>query len=150
MRYLEDLVDGQEFESAGRTLTDADIMAFCGVSGDFNQLHTNELWVREHTPFRGRIAHGLLVLSIASGLRCPLLDELEVIAYVDATRRFAAPAYIGDTIHARWRIDGTRASSSRPQMGVVTLGAEVLNQDGVVLQHGTDVILVARRPADAG
>jgi acyl dehydratase len=150
MRYLEDLVVGREYASAGRTLTDADIMAFCGVSGDFNQLHTNELWVREHTPFRGRIAHGLLVLSIASGLRCELLDELEVIAYVDAARRFAAPAYIGDTIHARWRVDETRPSSSRPEMGVVTLGAEVLNQDGVVLQHGTDVILVARRPSGDG
>jgi len=62
--YLEDYAVGQVFTSVGRTVTEADIMAFAGVSGDFNQLHINEQWVTANTPFEGRIAHGLLVLAI--------------------------------------------------------------------------------------
>ena len=86
--YLEDLAPGAEFRSAGRTVTESDIMAFAGVSGDFNRLHTDEPWVRENTPFRGRIAHGLLVLAMSSGLATPGLDDVEIIAYLEETRRF--------------------------------------------------------------
>ncbi len=144
-RHLEDLEPGLEFVSAGRTVTEADIVAFAGVSGDFNPLHTDEPWVREHTPFDGRIAHGLLVLSVASGLRTPGLDELEVIAYLQATRSFVAPTYPGDTIHARWTVSDRRCSESHPDAGVVTLAVEVVKHDGTVVQRGSDVYLVARR-----
>jgi acyl dehydratase len=142
---LEDLEPGQELRSVGRTVTEADIMAFAGVSGDFNLLHTDELWVREHTPFDGRIAHGLLVLSIVSGLRTPGLDDLEVIAYLEETRRFSAPTYPGDTVHAVWRVESARPSASRPGMGVLTLAVEVRNQRDEVVQAGTDVLLVGSR-----
>jgi 3-hydroxybutyryl-CoA dehydratase len=147
--YLEDLEPGAEFRSAGRTITESDIMAFAGVSGDFNRLHTDEPWVRDHTPFRGRIAHGLLVLSISSGLATPGLDELEVIAYLEETRRFTGPTYPGDTIHAEWRVTEVRPSSSRPTTGVVTLDVEIRNDRGEAVQSGRDVWLVARRPEDA-
>jgi acyl dehydratase len=146
--YLEDLPAGREIASARRTVTEADIAAFCGVSGDFNPLHTDELFIAEHTPFRARIAHGLLVLAISSGLRSEL-DDLVTIAYLEETRRFRAPTYAGDTIQARYRVEESRASSSRPGQGVVTIGAEVVNQDGVVVQSGTDVLLVAARPAES-
>src|SRR5687768_15618256 len=96
--YLEDLQPGQQLRSAGRTITDADILAFAGVSGDFNELHMNEEWVKANTPFTGRVAHGLLVLGIASGLRTAVLDELYVIAYLNVERAFTAPTYAGDTI----------------------------------------------------
>ena len=89
--YLEDLAPGAEFRSAGRTVTESDIMAFAGVSGDFNRLHTDEPWVRENTPFEGRIAHGLLVLAMSSGLATPGLDDVEIIAYLEETRRFTGP-----------------------------------------------------------
>jgi len=144
--YLEDLEPGTEFVSAGRTVTEADIVAFAGLSGDYNPLHTDEVWVRAHTPFSGRIAHGALVLSISEGLRTPVLDELEVLAFVEITRSFVAPTYPGDTIHARWAVTGRRRSRSRPSAGVVTLTVEVEKQDGTVVQHGTDVYLVAVRP----
>ena len=86
------------------------------------------------------------MLAISSGLATPGLDELEIIAYLEETRRFTAPTYPGDTIHARWRIDDVRPSGSRPTMGVVTLEVEVVNQSDEVVQHGNDVWLVARRP----
>jgi acyl dehydratase len=149
LRYLEDLTEGLEGVSGRRTVTEADIMAFCGVSGDFNPLHTDELFIAEHTPFRARIAHGLLVLAISSGLRSEL-DELEIIAYLDVQRRFAAPTYAGDTIHARWKVTGTRASTSRPGTGVATVEVDVVNQNGDVLQHGTDVYLLATRDSTEG
>jgi acyl dehydratase len=145
--HFEDLEVGQEFISAGRTITEADIGAFAGLSGDYNPLHTDETWVRQNTPYRGRIAHGLLVLSIAEGLHTPVLDELEVIAFLQVDRRFVAPTYPGDTIRARWTVQALRESRSRPETGVVTLGAEVTNQDGATVQSGTDVDLVARRPS---
>jgi 3-hydroxybutyryl-CoA dehydratase len=147
MHYLEDLVPGERLVSVGRTVTEADIMAFAGVSGDFNQLHINEQWVRENTPFTGRIAHGLLVLSIASGLRTPGLDNLAVIAYLEETRRFVAPTYPGETIFAEWRIESTRASASRPGTGIVEMAVDVKKTSGETVQHGRDVLLVATRPS---
>ena len=142
--YLEDIAVGQEVVTARRTITEADIMAFCGVSGDFNALHTDELFVREETPFEGRIAHGLLVLAISSGLRSEG-DDWHLIAYLEEQRRFVAPTYPGDTIHARWRVESVRRSRSRPDTGIVTIAVEVVNQDGEVVQSGTDVVLVGAR-----
>jgi 3-hydroxybutyryl-CoA dehydratase len=147
--HLEDLQRGQEFASAGRTITDADIMAFAGVSGDFNELHTNDEWVRANTPFTGRIAHGLLILSIASGLRTPTIDALAVLAYMSVERSFTGPTYVGDTISALWRIDEVRPSKSHKNAGVVALDIEVRKTAGAIVQRGRDVYLVARRPREA-
>ncbi len=95
-------------------------MAFAGVSGDFNQLHINEQWVTANTPFTGRIAHGLLVLAISSGLATPGMDDVETIAYLEASRKFTGPTYPGDTIHTVTTVVDTRPSRSRPGMGVLT------------------------------
>jgi acyl dehydratase len=143
--YFEDLHAGDTFVSAGRTITESDIGAFAGLSGDYNPLHTDETWVRRHTKYRGRIAHGVLVLAISQGLRTPVLDELEVLAFLAVERRFVAPVYPGDTVQAHWGVQSLRPSRSRPQTGVVILEVEVTTQDGTVVQHGTDVDLVGRR-----
>jgi len=143
--YLEDLPAGLEVTTARRTVTESDIVTFAGVSGDFNPLHTDESFVREHTPFRGRIAHGLLVLAIASGLRSEL-DRVQSVAFLEVRREFVAPTYPGDTIHARWTVEDARPSTSRPGTGVVRLRIEVMNQAGEVVQRGTDAWLVAARP----
>src|SRR5438876_11913698 len=98
--YLEDLPAGLEVMTARRTVTESDIVTFAGVSGDFNPLHTDESFVREHTPFRGRIEHGLLVVAIDSGLRCEL-DRVQSVAFLDVRWAFVGPTYAGDAIHAR-------------------------------------------------
>jgi acyl dehydratase len=144
--YYEDLEPGQTLRSAGRTITDADILAFAGVSGDFNELHMNEEWVTANTPFTGRIAHGLLILGIASGLRNAVLDQLFVVAYVNVERAFTGPTYAGDTISALWTVGEMRESRSRPETGIVNLHCEVAKSDGTVVQHGVDVCLIGRRP----
>jgi acyl dehydratase len=143
--YLEDIEVGLELSSARRTVTEADIVAFAGLSGDYNPLHTDEIFAREETPFRGRIAHGLLVLSIADGLRNPF-DDWAHLAWLEVQRRFVGPTYPGDTIHAVRRVEDVRPSSSRPGTGVVTVAVEVVKQDGEVVQRGRDVLLVSARP----
>src|SRR5207249_4964556 len=80
---FDQLEIGDTFLSGGRTMTEADIMGFAGLSGDFNPLHTDEEWVTANTPFTRRIAHGLLVLAISSGLRTPGLDGLNIVAYLN-------------------------------------------------------------------
>lgn len=144
--YLDDLSPDQEFTSVGRTITEADIVAFAGISGDFNPLHTDATWVAANTQFRDRIAHGLLVLSASSGLRTKGFDELAVLAYMEVTRRMTAPVYPGDTIRARYVVTDVRPSRSKPDRGVLTLSAEITNQHGETVQAGSDVVLVATRP----
>src|ERR671934_2100489 len=114
--YLEDLSVGLEFATARRTLTEADITAFAGISGDFDPLHMDELFVKEHTPFRGRIAHGLLVLAISSGLKSEL-DRVQSVAYLEERREVVAPACPGGTIQAPGAIDEVRPSRARAGTG---------------------------------
>jgi len=146
--YFDDIETGHVVVTARRTMTDADILWFCGLSGDFNPLHTDIEFIREHTPFRDRVAHGHLVLSITGGLRSEL-DTWRIIAYLDCQRRFLAPVYSGDTIHATYRVTEMRPSRSRPGTGVVTFDVETLNQDGEVVQQGTDVLLVGNHDGSA-
>nr|WP_188551622.1 MaoC/PaaZ C-terminal domain-containing protein [Sediminivirga luteola] len=135
------------FESAGRTVTEADIVAFAGLSGDFNQLHVDEEWVKGNTPFRSRIAHGLLVLSVSSGLRTPGYDALNIQAYLSVHRDMVAPTYPGDTIVAVNTVTDVRPSGSRPGHGVVHIAVEVRNQEGECVQRGTDTLLIGPREA---
>jgi acyl dehydratase len=146
--YFDDLAEDMTYTSQGRTLTEADIMTFAGLSGDFNPLHTDETWVREHTDFNGRIAHGLLVLSISSGLRTPGLDDWSILAYLGVERRMAGPAYPGDTLVQKSTVTSLRRSKSQPDAGIVVVAAEVTNQNGVPIQYGTDTYLVAAKSGD--
>jgi acyl dehydratase len=141
--YMDELEAGRTFISDGRTITETDLVVFSGVSGDFSPLHIDEQWVLENTSFRGRIAHGLLITSITSGLHTPVLADVEVIAYLEFSRTLGAPVYIGDTIRAHWKVTESRRSRSRPERGIVTFEIEVRNQDGTAVQHGTDVWLVS-------
>jgi 3-hydroxybutyryl-CoA dehydratase len=142
--YFDDLTLDTAFSSQGRTLTEADIVAFAGLSGDYNPLHTDEQWVGANTDYPGRIAHGLLVLSASSGLRTPGLDEIHILAFLGVERQMKSPTFPGDTIKQVQTVRDLRPSSSRPGCGVVVLDVLVTNQDGSVLQTGTDTLLVGR------
>lgn len=136
-----------EWTTPARTVTEADVVNFAGVSGDFNPLHTDELFASQ-TPFAGRIAHGLLVLAIASGLRQRggLFDGT-LIAWAEIRQwRFLRPVRIGDTVRVRWRIAEKR-ETSKPDRGVITQEVQVLNQRDEVVQEGLFVSLLRRRAA---
>src|SRR4051812_41032917 len=98
--FFDDLEVGQEWESLGRTITEADIVNFAGLSGDFNPIHVDHEFAKT-TPFRRPIAHGMLVFSIGSGLgvQCPLVRTVAVVGIREWY--FRAPVFIGDTIKVR-------------------------------------------------
>lgn len=144
MLYYEDFAVGQEFTSPGRTITEYDVMTFAGLSGDYNQLHTNSEFCKGNQ-FGRRIAHGLLGLSVTSGLLSRAgLAEGTVLAFLGLTWDFTAPIFFGDTVYARMTVKEKR-ETSKPDRGIVTRQVELVNQNGTVVQKGTMTTMVRRR-----
>ena len=145
--YWEEWDVGAEFESPARTVTEADIVAFAGLSGDYNPLHVNEEYCKT-TVFGGSIAHGPLVYAIAAGLLFQLhLYDDTLIAFLGFENlKFTKPVKPGDTIHARIKVLDKRETSS-PERGVMRRQLQVLNQRGEVVQEGIQAFLLKRKPA---
>jgi 3-hydroxybutyryl-CoA dehydratase len=141
---LEEIQVGTTFATSRRTVTEADIVAFAGVSGDFNPLHTDEIFAREETSFEGRIAHGPLVLSMSYGLRS-VRDDWKILALVSCERTFTAPVFPGDTVWGVYEVLECRPSSSRPGVGFVTLQVSIHSDRDTVVQRGRDVLMLASR-----
>lgn len=139
---FEDFSLGQSGISAGRTITDHDIASFAGLSGDFNQIHTDAEFSK-NTPFGQRIAHGLLGLSIASGLAVQTgVLGANVIAFRAVNEwKFIKPIFIGDTIRVAMEVTETK-HLPRLKAGSVTLAASVINQNGDVCMKGFWTVLV--------
>ncbi len=143
--YFEDFPVGRVAISRGRTVTEADIVAFAGLSGDFIELHTNEEFARQ-SPFGRRIAHGALIFSISTGLMTQMGEINDtVLAFYGVDRlRFTAPVFIGDTIHVTKRVAASEPKGTG--RGVVTFETSVLNQrDEPVLVY-TDKLLLKCKP----
>lgn len=143
--FFEDLEVGQQFESVGRTITNHDVMTFAGISGDFNQLHTDDEFAKTSL-FGGRIAHGVLGIAIVTGLtqRLGLFDGT-ALGLLGLTWNFTGPIYINDTIHFRLTIESKR-ETKKPDRGIVVRHYEVITQDDKVIQTGTVTVMVKRRP----
>lgn len=140
---------GTSWTSVGRTVTEADIVAFAGVSGDFNRLHTDEVWARENSPYTGRIAHGMLVAAISTGARTPGYDDLTIIAFLGVERKMRGPVYPGDTVTSTFTVESARPSASRPGLGILTVLVSTENQLGATVQTGHDTLLVELAKASA-
>lgn len=146
--YFEDFVVGDKATSPSRTITEADIVMFAGLSGDYNEIHTSEEFSKGNM-FGRRIAHGLLGLSIASGLAFQmgfLLGTVEVFRSIEW--EFTAPIFIGDTIHLEAEVAEVKAFP-RLGNGKVTFKVSVKKQDGSVAQRGTWTLLVKGKPKTA-
>ncbi|QZP31623.1 MaoC family dehydratase [Pseudomonas sp. DR48] len=133
---------GATYRSAGRTIIDADIVNFAGLSGDFNPLHMDEVWVRENTNFPSRIAHGLLVHSIGEGLACPGVTDWKILAFLETQRRMVKPVLPGDRIVQQYTVAAKAPSTKNPSKGVVEVHVSVLNQAGEVVQEGYNKYLI--------
>lgn len=144
--YFEEFEVGYEVVSPGRTVTEADIVNFAGLSGDFNQLHTDAEFAAQ-TPFGGRIAHGILGLAIGTGLAARLgFIEGTAEAFMGLDWKFRAPIMIGDTVHLRAKVARTRAVP-RLGGGIVVFDVVLLNQNGETVQKGQWTALIKSRPS---
>ncbi|HXQ33110.1 MAG TPA: MaoC/PaaZ C-terminal domain-containing protein [Anaerolineales bacterium] len=141
--FYEDLNVGDEDQSTGRTVTETDVVSFAGLSGDFNNMHIDEEFAKK-TVFGTRVAHGLCVLSIASGLWFTM-PRLATIAFMGLEDwRFSDAVKFGDTIHITRKLVEKR-EHKRPNMGFLIFEVNVHNQDNKIVQKGKWVILVQRK-----
>ncbi len=145
-KYFEEFETGQQFCSTARTITETDIVTFAGLSGDYNQIHTDAEFSKS-TPFGQRIAHGLLVTSIASGLIAQSgLIEGTVLAFREIESwKFVKPVFIGDTVHVKSKVLLTKAIP-RLGGGAVVIEVQVLNQRNEVVMKGRWTVLIASKP----
>jgi acyl dehydratase len=145
-KYFEEFAAGQRIITAGRTITESDIVAFAGLSGDYNQIHTDTEYSRT-TPFGQRVAHGLLILGIASGLASQVgFIEGTVLAFREIENwKFSKPVFIGDTVHAELEVIETKAYP-RLGGGAILINVEVKNQRAEVVMRGTWNVLIASKP----
>ena len=146
--YFEDFEIGERRTTPGRTITESDITAFAGFTGDWHPLHTDATYAAK-TPFRERIAHGMLVLSAGSALAFRLgqyevLPKSFIAFYGMEDVRFTAPVKIGDTIHLEMKIEALEPKGDR--RGIVVTRNEIFNQKDQVVCTYTTKILCGRQP----
>jgi len=144
-RYFEDFEIGDEVISPGRTVTEADIVAFAALTGDYNPLHCDAEYAKG-TIFGERIAHGLLGLSIASGQ----VERLGFIAgtveaFLGLEWKFRGSIKIGDTIHVEAKV-ARKKEMRRLGGGIVVLDVAIVNQKGEAVQKGQWTVLIKSKP----
>lgn len=149
-RY-DDLFVGMRFRSPGRTITDADLVGFAGLTGDYSELHTSDVYAQS-SQFGRRVAHGMLGLAYAHGLMWARTGELRetAIAFLGIDGwRFVGPVFVGDTIFVDYELAELRDSRSRPTQAIATFEVKVVKQDGSVVQQGRKALLVSKVPLEA-
>jgi len=132
---------GQIYYTARRTITEADVVNFAGLTGDFNPLHVDEVYAQE-TPFKKRIAHGMLGVAIATGLANQLgIFEGTTIALLSQTISYKGPVFFGDTVQLELHVKDTKPSSKGGK-GVVTFSCPLKNQRGETIVEGEWVVMM--------
>lgn len=137
---------GAKYVSQARTVTEADVVTFAGVSGDFNPLHTNAEFGKK-TPFGERIAHGMLVVAMATGMaNWTGIFEGTTLALMEQVIRYKGAVKFGDTIHLEQEVL-EKKETSKPDRGVVIFASRVLNQRDEVVVDGEWTLLMRRKSA---
>src|SRR5687768_14633031 len=145
--YWEDFKIGDVFESPSRTITEADVVNFAAFSGDWNPIHCDEEFAKK-TPFGKRIAHGLLGLTVASGLgERERILEGTIIAFMAMEWKFVQPIFINDTIRQK-RTVLEKTESRDTSRGVMKWKVEILNQKNEVVQEGIRTVMVRRKNSE--
>ena len=149
-RYA-DLQVGMAFRSPGRTITDADLVAFAGLTGDYSELHTSDVYAKA-SQFGRRVAHGMLGLAYAHGLMWARTGELRetAVAFLGISDwKFLGPIFVGDTIFVNYVIAELRDSKSRPTQAIATFDVAVVTQDDRIVQQGKKALLLSKVPLAA-
>lgn len=146
--YFEEFEIGQRITTAGRTIAESDVMLFAGLSGDFNQIHTDADFSAS-APFGQRVAHGLLGASIASGLvmRTGVLEGTAIAFREINNWKFINPVFLGDTIYVETEVIQTKAMP-RIGGGSVVIVVDVKKQTGETVMKGSWTVLVLSKPSE--
>jgi acyl dehydratase len=135
---------GDVFASQARTVTETDVVAFAGLSGDFNPLHTDAEFGKT-TPFGARIAHGMLVAAMATGMaNWTGIFEGTTLALMEQVIQYKGAVKFGDTIHLELRVT-EKKGTSKPDRGVVVFETRVCNQAGQAVMEGRWTLMMRRR-----
>ncbi|MEJ2549307.1 MAG: MaoC/PaaZ C-terminal domain-containing protein [Anaerolineales bacterium] len=140
--YFDEFEIGQEIQSVARTVTEADVVGFASVTGDWTRIHTDAIFASQH-PLGQRVAHGLLGLSIAVSLATRTgFIEGTVLAFREIEDwKFRLPIYLGDTISMRAKVTDTKFVRQLGG-GLVYFKVDLLNQANRVVQQGKWALLV--------
>jgi len=142
--YYEDAAVGLQFSTDGMVITESQIVQFAGLSGDFFPLHMDDEFARS-LGFPRRIAHGLLGLILLDGLKNRSALRFHAVASLSWQWNFRRPLYAGDRIQGYLTVQDKRLTR-RGDRGILTLALELRNQNGEVLQDGTNLLMVQTRP----
>jgi len=147
-KFFEDFVVDEEYLTPSRTLTETDVVLFAAMSGDYNELHTSEAFMKS-TQFGRRIGHGLLGLAVSHGLffRLGLVEGTAIALLGIESWKFEAPYFLGDTIRVKIKVAEKKPSQSKPDRGVIKFFFQVIKEDGAVIQSGYKSIMVRRKPS---
>jgi len=148
-KFFDEWIVGDEFVTPSRTLTETDVVMFAAMSGDYNELHTSEEFMK-HSQFGRRIVHGLLGLAVSHGLlfRTGLLEGTAIAFLGIESWKFEAPCFFGDTIRVKVKVAETRASRTNPDRGIVKLFLQIIKQEGTVTQSGFKTLMIRRAAPD--
>jgi 3-hydroxybutyryl-CoA dehydratase len=141
--YYEDAAVGLSFDTDGIVVTEAHVVQFAGLSGDFFALHMDDEFARE-LGFPGRVAHGLLGLILIDGLKNRATQRFHAVASLSWQWNFRKPLFPGDRIFGRLTVADKRLTR-RADRGILTLRVEVRNGKDEILQDGTNVLMVLAR-----
>jgi acyl dehydratase len=144
-RWFDDFTIGDRFESPSKTLNDAHFMFFAGMTGDAHPIHYDDEYAKE-TRFGRRLAHGLLLTSmtaVGASTLAPIIEH-SIVAFVEQTTTFRAPAFVGDTIKPRHEVIELERKRSA---GLLTLRVTLTNQRGETILDGRHKYLIAYRPS---
>ncbi|MCL4794702.1 MAG: hypothetical protein KJZ84_09070 [Bryobacteraceae bacterium] len=146
--FYEDIHPGLSFETPGLTVTDAHIVQFAGLSGDFFALHMDDDFARS-LGFPRRVAHGLLGLILLDGLKNRAEKSFASVASLSWNWNFRKPLFAGERISGRLTVAEKRLTS-KGNRGILTLALELRNAQGEILQDGTNLLLVRTRAVEPG
>lgn len=139
---FDEIAEGLAWETPGITVTEGHILAFAGLSGDFYEIHMDDDYARS-LGYPGRVAHGILGLALADGLKNRAPVRLAAIVSLGWRWRFTGAILVGDRIHARIKVIAKR-TTRHADRGIVTLDLQLLNQKGEVVQAGENDLMVHR------
>lgn len=147
-KFFDEWVVDEEYITPSRTMTETDVVMFAAMSGDYNELHTSEEFMKS-SQFGKRLVHGLLGLAVSHGLlfRTGLLEGTAIAFLGVESWKFQAPIFFGDTIRIKVKVAEKRPSKTKPDRGVVKLFLEVIKQDDTVVQSGFKTIMIKRSSA---